>query len=161
MSTDRREALRVPDSRLITEIVQDRPNAASVINLSQTGVFTVRPSMSSRWTSRIVQMEIPLPEASDSLWAVGEVVFQNAGPSGVGSGIRFITMPDYHWRLVRDVVETRKRGILEQMMIEMSCRRDSARYPFGLTPFGSPPPRPCGQETAKMYLLPQQDYYRN
>lgn len=160
MSTDRREALRIPDSRLITEIVQERPNAASIVNLSETGVFTVRPTGSGGWRSRLVQMEIPLPEAGDSLWAVGKVVFQNAGPSCVGSGIRFVTMADYHWRLIRDVIHERRQDIMEQMMLNWSYRQDSVRYPFGFTPFATPSPPPT-TDTAKMYLIPEQQYYKN
>jgi hypothetical protein len=108
----------------------------------------------------VVQLEIPLPEAGDSLWAVGEVVFQNAGPSGVGSGIRFLTMADAHWRLIRDVVEYRRQDIVERMMLNWSYRQEAERYSIGFTPFASPPPVPT-TDTAQMYLTPEQNYYRN
>ena len=38
MTNDRRNELRVPESRLITQLVNERPHVASVVNLSGTGV---------------------------------------------------------------------------------------------------------------------------
>jgi hypothetical protein len=136
MSSDRRENLRVPDNRLITEFVSDRPNAASVVNLSDTGIFTVKPPSHLRYRrdQRIIQLEIPVPEASESIWACGELVFERAGQSCVGSGIRFISMADFHRRLIRDVVEYRKQDVLAQMMREIKRRKQLAAYPSPFAP---------------------------
>ncbi len=151
MSKDRREAVRVPDSRLITEIVNERPNAASIVNVSGTGLFTVKPSARGARGPQIVQLEIPVPEASESVWALGEIVFERAGQSCVGAGIRFLAMADRHKNLIDEMVEYRRREILETMMKEIQKRKDLAGHP---SPFASPPTA-LSEDTVRMYFMPR------
>ena len=137
MSSDRRENFRVPDSRLITEFFSDRPNAASLVNLSDSGLFTVKPPSRTpyRRENRIIQMEIPVPEASESIWAAGEVVYERAGQSCTGAGIRFVSMADFHKKLIRDMVEYRRQDILGQMLREIRRRKQLAAYPNPFAPW--------------------------
>lgn len=149
MSSDRREYLRVPDNRLITEFISDRPNAASVVNVSDTGIFTVKPPSLRRYIKEnpIIQLEIPVPEASESVWACGEVVFERMGQSCIGSGIRFVSMADFHRKLIRDVVEYRKQDVLGQMLREIKKRKQLAAHP---TPVVSNIPT-LSENTVRMY----------
>jgi hypothetical protein len=151
MSLDRRETLRVPESRLITEIVTERPFAASVVNLSATGLYTVKPRTSGLRGPRLVQLEIPLPEASESVWATGQVVFEAVGKRSIGSGIQFVDMAGFHHGLLRDLVESRRRQILEAMMREIMWRKELGAHP---SPFAAPPPK-LTEHTVRMYLLPR------
>lgn len=151
MSLDRRETLRVPESRLITEIVTERPSAASMINVSATGLYTVKPIYSGRTGPRLVQLEIPLPEATESVWAIGQVVFEAVGRRSIGSGIRFLDMANFHHSLLQDLVEHRRREILESMLREIMWRRELGAHP---SPFSAPPPK-LTEHTVRMYLLPE------
>lgn len=150
MSCDRREVIRVPESRLITEIINEKPNVASIVNVSPQGLFTIKPKKPSLFGVERVQLEIPIPEASESVWAVGEVVFERKGLSALGSGIRFLAMADRHRRLIRDMVEYRRQVLLERMMREIERRKQLAAHP---SPFTGPPPAPT-QDTVKMFILP-------
>ena len=114
MSHDRRRDIRVPESRLITQIVSERPYAASIVNLSSTGLYAVKPASSGLSGPRRIQLEIPIPEASDSVWATGEVVFETAGTGGVGAGVRFDQMASPHETMIRDLVEHRRQELLAQ-----------------------------------------------
>lgn len=150
MPMERRYTLRVPDNRLITEIVSERPSAASIVNVSNTGLFTVKKTTMDAVGHRLIQMEIPVPEASESIWAVGEVMFERYGMSCLGSGIRFVTMADKHRRLIRDLVEYRKRDVYSLMQEELRAHKD-------LTATTSPftqRPAPLSENTVRMYLLP-------
>jgi len=149
MSHDRRQTLRVPESRLITEIVVERPSPASVVNLSATGIYTVKPISSGLYGPRLVQLEIPLPEASESVWAAGDIVFETVGNGGVGTGIRFREMARFHHNLLKDLVEQRRRMILAAMLQQIKWRKELATHP---SPFVAPPP-PTHEDTVKMYLL--------
>lgn len=151
MSLDRRETLRVPESRLITEIVTERPYAASVTNVSATGLYTVKPRTSGLRGPRVVQLEIPLPEAAESVWATGEVVFEAVGTRSVGCGIRFLDMANLHRSLLEDLVEQRRREILEAMLREIMWRKELGAHP---SPFAAPPPK-LTENTVRMYLLPE------
>jgi hypothetical protein len=151
MSLDRRETLRVPENRLITEIFTERPFAASVVNVSSTGLYTVKPRSSGVRGPRLVQLEIPLPEASESVWATGEVVFEAVGGKSVGCGIRFVDMANFHRGLIDDLVEARRREILEAMLREIMWRKELGANP---SPFAAPPPK-LTEHTVRMYLLPE------
>ena len=129
MSIDRRDRFRVPESILITEIVSENPFAASIVNLSYTGLYTVKPVTSGRRGPRIIQMEIPLPEASESIWATGRIMFEAVSEKTIGSGIHFENMPRAHRSLLGDFLENRRRQILEGMMREIQRRKELAAYP--------------------------------
>ncbi len=151
MVTDRRIKIRVPDNRLITEIVSERPNAASLVNVSDTGFYSVKPTVSRRLRGpRQVQVEIPLPEASESVWALGEVVFERLGLSCIGSGIRFLYMADGHRNLIRDLVAIRKQNLMAMLVEGIQEKKDLAKNP---SPFAFDPPK-LSEDTVKMYLLP-------
>jgi hypothetical protein len=149
MSLDRRETLRVPESRLITEIVLERPSAASIVNLSATGLYTVKPISSGLYGPHVVQFEIPVPEASESIWAAGDIVFESVGTGGVGTGIRFREMARFHKGLLQDIVEQRRQEILAAMLQQIKWRKELAAHP---SPFVAPPP-PLHEDTVKMYLV--------
>jgi hypothetical protein len=149
MSMDRRQTLRVPESRLITEIVVERPSPASIVNLSATGLYTVKPISSGLYGPRLVQLEIPVPEASESIWAAGDIVFESVGNGGVGTGIRFREMARFHHGLLQDIVELRRQEILAAMLQQIKWRKELAAHP---SPFVAPPPI-LHEDTVKMYLI--------
>jgi len=151
MSIDRRDRFRVPESRLMTEIVSENPFVASIVNLSSTGLYTVKPVTSGRRGPRIIQMEIPLPEASESIWATGQIMFEAVSEKTIGSGIHFENMPRAHRSLLGDFLENRRRQILEGMLREIQWRKELAAYP---SPYMAPPP-PVLENTVRMYLLPE------
>lgn len=150
MPQDRRVDLRVPESRLITEIEIERPFAASIVNLSSSGLYTVKPASSGLTGQRRIQVEIPVPEASDSVWASGEIVFERIGTQNVGTGIRFLDMAGFHRRLIADLVEERRREILRGMLREIRWRKELAAHP---SPFAAPPPQ-VHHDTVRMYVGP-------
>jgi hypothetical protein len=149
MSQDRRQTLRVPDSRLVTEIVMERPSPASVVNLSATGLYTVKPVSSGLYGPRLVQLEIPVPEASESIWVAGDIVFEAASSGGVGTGIRFREMARFHHGLLKDIIEHRRQLILAAMLQQIKWRKELAAHP---SPFAAPLP-PRHEDTVRMYLL--------
>jgi hypothetical protein len=146
MSINRRENFRVKDGRLITEIVRETPFAASIVNLSSSGIYTVKPTTKIR-KNNLIQMEIPLPEASESIWATGEIMFEHNLKSGFGTGIRFTYMPKFHHRLLVDLIEEHKKQMLKKMLEEILWKKKRAQY---ASPFMAPPP-PAKETTVPMY----------
>jgi hypothetical protein len=105
-----------------------------VVNVSGAGIFTVRPTEQRLGDISRVQLEIPLPEASESVWALGEVVFERPGRSCVGSGIRFLSMAHRDHRLIRDLVEERRQKVLARILEHLKRRRKltELRSPFAV-----------------------------
>ncbi len=137
MSRDRRQQIRINDNRLITEIVAERPWASSVVNLNAGGLFTIKPATMGLHGPKIVQVEIPLPEASETVWAKGKVVFEALNNQNVGAGIHFLAMADMHRNLLKDLVEVRRQEMIAKMMLEIKLRKELGAFP---TPYMAPPP---------------------
>jgi len=129
--------LRVNDNRLITEIVSEQPCAASVVNLNSSGLFTVKPAQIGLHGPKIVQVEIPLPEACETVWAKGQVVFEALNTQKVGSGIHLLGMADRHRRLLDELVEMRRQEMMAHLMQQIRLRKELGAHP---SPFAAPPP---------------------
>ena len=148
MASDRRDTLRIPDNRLITEFVFNRPDAASIVNLSAEGIYTVKSTRQrSLRGPRKIQMEIPIPEASESIWAMGEIVFERVGMSCVGSGIRFLAMANKHKNILRDLIENRRHELLAEMIHVAQAQKDLTQVPT----LEDPGPPFCRENTQVMY----------
>jgi hypothetical protein len=101
--------------------------------------------------SGIIQVEIPLPEASESIWAKGQVVFVTHDHNAVGTGIRILDMADLHYRLLDDLVETRRQKFLADMEQHLRWRKELCAHP---APYSVPPPPRLTENTVKIYMLP-------
>lgn len=137
MPAERRENLRVPDNRPITEIVAELPWASNVVNVNTTGILTIKPARAGLHGPRVVQVQIPIPEASDSIWAKGRVVFEAVNPYRVGAGIELVSMADRHRRLLADLVEYRRQQLIAHLRQQVQLRKQLGAQP---TPFVAPPP---------------------
>jgi hypothetical protein len=120
---ERRDLERVPLEIFLDEYVDDRPHRALTSNISATGLYMHRvATRSSRWfrrQSRHVQLEFALPGTSDTIWARGEIRYDELGMDLVhGTGVELVDMARAHQRLIRDYLyETRKRRL--QQILEL------------------------------------------
>lgn len=148
---ERRVDYRVPDGRLITEFISQEPFVASVVNLSHTGLYTVMPATdeNSKRTNTSIQLEIPVPETADSIWASGEVVFKTQRGNGLGCGIRFKHMANAHRQMLKDMVEQGRQRVLEHMMEQIRWKKELCCFP---SPFVAPPP-PGMERTVPIFRL--------
>jgi hypothetical protein len=117
--SERRDLERVPLEIFLDEYVDDRPHRALTTNLSATGLYmhrvATRRSRFFRRQSRHVQLELTLPGTSDSIWARGEIRYDELGLDLVhGTGVALVDMARGHQRLIRDYLyETRKQRLQE------------------------------------------------
>lgn len=118
---ERRDLERVPLSIFLDEYIDDRPHRALTMNLSATGLYmyraaTHRMRLFGRQT-RHVQLELTLPGTRDSIWARGEVRYDELGHDMVhGAGVRLVDMARGHQRLVRDYLYEHRRQKLEEIL---------------------------------------------
>jgi len=139
MAANRRIDYRVPESRLITEFHRNAAGVASTVNLSKSGLYLVKPYFMGPLGPRQVQLEIPVPEAGDSIWATGQVVFEAIGKQQVGTGIRFVDMARFHRGLLRDIIEIRRAELKSRMMRELRWKK---LVSYQGAPCFAPPPAP-------------------
>lgn len=127
---DRRDDDRIPMEIFFNQYVRDRLHRAVTTNLSPSGLYVnrvfgarSRPLTLGRH-DRYVQIELPLPGTSDTIWARGEIRYDDfawgggsgAAPMVHGTGIQLLEMARGHQRLLREYVIDRKRQRLSEIL---------------------------------------------
>lgn len=102
MGMNRRRSERLPVGFYIDQIVGHDLHRCFTTDLSALGIFVERVAEPLRRSSSIVQLEIPLPQAGETLWAKGEVVYDRFDSLFHGTAIRFAGMARAHERMLRD-----------------------------------------------------------
>jgi hypothetical protein len=116
MSSDRRVDARIPVEIYATQFIDDRPFRSVVSDLSLTGLHASRLVQPMWRSSKVIQIELPLPGFEESLWAKAEVVYDALDPFFHGTGIRFLAMASYHERLLGEWVELARQEVLTRMI---------------------------------------------
>jgi c-di-GMP-binding flagellar brake protein YcgR len=124
---ERRDTQRVPLEIFMTEYVDENPHRALTTNLSPTGIYVHRVQR-PRWflrDDRFVQLEFALPGTTDTIWARGQIRYDELGlPELVhGTGIQFVDLARGHRRLICDFVMERQKQRVREVLTLMRRRR--------------------------------------
>lgn len=107
---NRRRSERYPVGFYVDQFVDDDPHRCFTTDLSAIGLYLERPAVPLDRRSSIVQLEIGLPETSDTLWAKGEVIYDRFDALFHGSAVRFTGMARTHQRVLRDWLRDTQRA---------------------------------------------------
>jgi PilZ domain len=111
MTLNRRRSERLPVGFYVEQIVGDDPHRCFTSDLSSIGLYMERPFEPLERRCSVVQLEIPLPNTSDSIWAKGEVVYDRFDTLFHGTAVRFTGMARFHQRMLREWLrETTQRS---------------------------------------------------
>jgi hypothetical protein len=110
MPCNRRRSERIPVGFYVDQIISDDPHRCFTTDLSAIGLFMERLAAPLRRTNNIVQLEIPLPTTSDSIWAKGEVIYDRFDALFHGTAVRFTGMARSHQRLLREWLHATSNG---------------------------------------------------
>ena len=118
---ERRDLERVPIALFVDEYVDDRPHRALTTNISATGLFMHRVATRGAHhfgrQSRHVQLELALPGTSDTIWARGEIRYDELGHDLVhGTGVELVGIARGHQRLLGDYLYEERRRRLEEIL---------------------------------------------
>jgi hypothetical protein len=98
---------RVPVEKLAHEVARQRSQLALVTDLSPGGLCLHQRQFARR-ESRIIQLELQLPEIEELAWVQGQVCFDRLRSTPAGpirsTGIRVVAAAHRHLRLLRDWV---------------------------------------------------------
>jgi hypothetical protein len=102
MAQNRRRFQRLPVGFYVEQIIDDDPHSCFTSDLNALGMYMERVA-TPLWRQRaVVQVEIPLPETTDSLWARAEVVYDRVDSLFHGTAVRFTGMARSHQRRLRE-----------------------------------------------------------
>ena len=109
---ERRNESRVPLEMYLTTYVQDRPLRGFTANVSESGLYiNTRPS--SRLPQRTwLGLELELPGVPETIWAAGELCYDELDDYFLGNGIRFVAMARRHLGLLSAFLTGLRQGKL-------------------------------------------------
>jgi hypothetical protein len=100
----------------VDQVIGDDLHRCFTTDLSALGMFVERVAEPLGRSSSVVQLEIPLPDVGETLWAKGEIVYDRFDALFHGMAIRFAGMARAHQRLLREFLwESRRTDPLEQL----------------------------------------------
>ncbi len=113
MTSERRRSRRFPVTFYIHQIINDEPFRCFITDLSPMGLYAERPFAQLARNTDVVQVELPLPNTSESLWTRGEVVYDRLDGLFHGSAVRFTAMARKHQRMLREWLrESQRPGLV-------------------------------------------------
>jgi hypothetical protein len=102
MHQERRLSERQPVGFYIQLFLDEEPHRYFATDLSPRGLYMERPLGPIQRGSDMMRLEIQLPDAAETIWATGEVVYDRIDSLFHGSGVRFTAMTRSHALWLRD-----------------------------------------------------------
>ena len=109
MHQNRRRSQRTPVGFYVDQIIDDAPYRCFMTDMSAIGIYVERLAEPLQRSSNLVQLEIGLPDGSDSIWASGEVVYDRFDALFHGTAIEFRGMARKHQRMIREWLRESQR----------------------------------------------------
>lgn len=92
---ERRTAPRIPVAVYLSQHVEGDTHRCFVTDISSGGLYMERPIGSFVRRSARVQLEIPLPDQGEPIWAAGEIVYDCFDALFHGTAVRFTDMSSH------------------------------------------------------------------
>jgi hypothetical protein len=100
MPRNRRRSERHAVGFYVDQFVNEEPFRCFTTDLSSIGLYMERPVQPINRSSKFVQLEITLPRSSDSIWALGEVIYDRLDSLFHGTAVCFTAMAHKQRRLL-------------------------------------------------------------
>src|SRR4051812_47844165 len=109
LSLDRRYGHRLPLELYLNTYVADRPTRGFTSNLSETGLYLNTLTRDVLPPATPVGLELTLPGVPETIWAAGELCYDEPDEYLQGSGIRFVRMAGLHERMLREYLKSQRK----------------------------------------------------
>ena len=110
MNQNRRRSERLPVGFYVDQIVGEHPHRCFTTDMSAIGLYMERLAAPLQRSSSVVQLEIPLPQTGDAIWAKGEVIYDRFDALFHGTAVRFTGMARQHQRWLREWLRESSRA---------------------------------------------------
>jgi hypothetical protein len=106
MQVNRRLDSRVSLEMYLNTYVADRPYRAVTVNVSEHGLYLNSLSRTPLPAGTPVGVELTLP--GDTIWAAGQLCFDEMDRYFYGTGVRFVAMARRHARMLHEFLDLRR-----------------------------------------------------
>ena len=93
----------------VNKIIGDEPHLARVKDISVGGLYLYK-LLEPDLDAGQVGLELKLPDHDDVIWAIGEIVREEATTLADGVAIRFVRIAETDRELIREYVEARQHA---------------------------------------------------
>ena len=128
MPKNRRRSERHSVGFYVDQFVNDEPFRCYTTDLSTIGLYMERPVQAINRSSKFVQLEIKLPRSSDSIWALGEVIYDRLDSIFHGTAVCFTAMARTHRRQLCEWLHESSRTDRFVTQGSIAIHRPSARF---------------------------------
>jgi len=128
---ERRRDHRLPVEIFLTQYINDRPYRSLATNISMNGIFLNRLIEPVEYRNNLVQLELSLPGANDTLWIAGEVIYHNFDPFFHQTGIKFKEFSSYDKRLLNEWIRFARNELIKTFLkkvMEYKRRNKTFKY---------------------------------
>ena len=129
MPRNRRRCERHAVGFYVDQFVNDEPHRCFTTDLSSMGLYLERPVQAINRSSKFVQLEIKLPRSSDSIWALGEVIYDRLDSAFHGTAVCFTAMARQQRRFLCEWLrETERPAKFERRVPRVAISRPDLRF---------------------------------
>jgi hypothetical protein len=107
----------------LNEYVGERLHRCVTTNIGENGLFLHKLITPPRRRPDAIQLEFELPGTSETIWARGEVAYENFDPFFHGAGVRLTGIANIHAKLLRDYVREKRVRQLERLLERIRVNR--------------------------------------
>lgn len=93
----------------VNKIIGDEPHLARVRDISTEGLYLYKLIEPVSGGEGRVGLEMKLPTSEDVIWAVGEVVRNEAGHVTDGVAVRFVRITEHDRKIIADYVAAQRQ----------------------------------------------------
>jgi len=93
----------------VNKIIGDEPHLARVRDISTEGLYLYKLIEPTSGGEGHVGLEMKLPTSDDVIWAVGEVVRNEAGQATDGVAVRFVRITEHDRKIIADYVTAQRQ----------------------------------------------------
>ena len=128
MPRNRRRCERHAVGFYVDQFVNDEPFRCFTTDLSSIGLYMERPVQPINRSSKFVQLEIKLPRSSDSIWALGEVIYDRLDSLFHGTAVCFTAMAHRQRRFLCEWLrDTERTQRFERQRMSVAISRPGLR----------------------------------
>ena len=125
---NRRFDSRIPLEMHVSAYVQDQPQRAFTLDISESGLYLNALIQHPYPPMTPVGLEFELPSLGETIWAAGETCRDNLDNYFYGIGVRFTRMANLHQRMLREYCWHARARELRQALPD-GARRGSSKEP--------------------------------
>lgn len=128
---ERRNGYRLPVELFLTQYISDKPYRGIVTNIGANGLLLNRLVEPVEYNSNLVQLELSLPGTTDTIWVLGEIVYDRFISFFHQYGIKFKEMASFERKLLEEWLKFARVELIRNFLDRVTFyKRQGASFKY-------------------------------